>query len=1075
MSNSLKLKIMTNFKLLLAFLTLIPLCLFAEDIKPGHTFTVDNIKYVVRSNYVCEVTRGSTVVNYTINIPATVSYNGRVYRVNGIANSAFEDWGLIKNLTIAKGVTFIGQRAFAGFFKTSPVYQDKYHLISKIVIPNTITDIGGFAFHNANGNLSNMRPTELIIEDGTSKLFGGSNVDYLINDVYTEPFSDLNIQKLYLGRNINFDLFGNSLSRNSELEIEIGDNVTELTTITLLGTVGRSESYYPNTRPKGLKKLTIGKGLSTVPDFKEGIRLSEVYVKAKSPQKAEGFNSTTYTNATLYVPRGTKSLYQNAAVWKNFSTIKEYDLDSGDDPGEGPGEDSDTSELAYEYEDHENSGNATVIKPQGKVYSGNITIPKNVKKNGKEYQVLEIGEGAFEGCESLTSVTAEGVSLISAKAFKNCKKLSTVNMPNVKFLSGDEIFSGCENLSSLQLNKDGVQGIMFERVFYNCKKLKSINIDMDCVIGKEIFYGCESLESVTFTDVVNYIQERAFQGCNSLKEIDLPKSVSTVFEGAFSNCTNLTTVIVRGSVQDNYIGLPSLYEGCFSNLPRLKDFYCYNKVPPSFFGANGFTGTYLGSVTLHVPASAVDTYKKNTPWSNFGKIVGDANSSGNDPEENTESSNLNYEIKIYDDSFSYAIVTKAEGTQYSGAIDIPEKIIKDGNTYHVLYIGEGAFEGCKNITSVTANNISGIYDRAFKDCTGLTTVNLPNLKYIWGKENFSGCKELISIAINPDFESTDLADRLFYDCEKLTSFDMPSKITRVGEEVFSGCKSLKHIDMSNIRIISKGLFKDCEKLNSIILSSTTDFINQEAFSGCKSLENINLTNVEKLFNRAFYGCEKLTSLGSTNKVTHIGQEAFYGCKNLLSFDFADGLESILSQSFYGCSGLTTIYIPESITSIGEKAFYGCNSLTEITIPRNVMYIGDDSFSSCANVSKIVIEGDDESWLFFNIDFCDLPKLKEFYCYYKQPPILTKNETFSNTNIKNATLYVPASAIELYKTTAPWSGFGKITASQTGIHPISIESSDNHIYNMHGIHIEKPRKGVNIIRHADGSTRKVMVK
>ena len=40
---------------------------------------------------------------------------------------------------------------------------------------------------------------------------------------------------------------------------------------------------------------------------------------------------------------------------------------------------------------------------------------------------------------------------------------------------------------------------------------------------------------------------------------------------------------------------------------------------------------------------------------------------------------------------------------------------------------------------------------------------------------------------------------------------------------------------------------------------------------------------------------------------------------------------------------------------------------------------------------------------------------------------TYSDAFYNCNIENATLYVPSSALEDYKATAPWSGFGTFVA------------------------------------------------
>ena len=64
---------------------------------------------------------------------------------------------------------------------------------------------------------------------------------------------------------------------------------------------------------------------------------------------------------------------------------------------------------------------------------------------------------------------------------------------------------------------------------------------------------------------------------------------------------------------------------------------------------------------------------------------------------------------------------------------------------------------------------------------------------------------------------------------------------------------------------------------------------------------------------------------------------------------------------------------------------------------------------------------ESAWAF---DCCD--NLKNVYCYSEEVPS-TNVWIFDGTYIENATLHVPASAIEAYKTTAPWSGFGTIKA------------------------------------------------
>ena len=59
-------------------------------------------------------------------------------------------------------------------------------------------------------------------------------------------------------------------------------------------------------------------------------------------------------------------------------------------------------------------------------------------------------------------------------------------------------------------------------------------------------------------------------------------------------------------------------------------------------------------------------------------------------------------------------------------------------------------------------------------------------------------------------------------------------------------------------------------------------------------------------------------------------------------------------------------------------------------------------------------------------FAECKYIENVYCYAEEVPS-TDSYVFYNSNIENATLYVPASAIEAYKTKEPWSYFGTIKA------------------------------------------------
>ena len=96
-----------------------------------------------------------------------------------------------------------------------------------------------------------------------------------------------------------------------------------------------------------------------------------------------------------------------------------------------------------------------------------------------------------------------------------------------------------------------------------------------------------------------------------------------------------------------------------------------------------------------------------------------------------------------------------------------------------------------------------------------------------------------------------------------------------------------------------------------------------------------------------------------------------------------------------------------MTCIGEWAFLGCTGLTSITIPSSVTSIGSEAFSGCKNIENV-------------------------YCYAETVPS-TETDAFKEAYIEYATLHVPESAINAYKTTKPWSAFGTFkTLEGTGV-------------------------------------------
>ena len=191
----------------------------------------------------------------------------------------------------------------------------------------------------------------------------------------------------------------------------------------------------------------------------------------------------------------------------------------------------------------------------------------------------------------------------------------------------------------------------------------------------------------------------------------------------------------------------------------------------------------------------------------------------------------------------------------------------------------------------------------------------------------------------------------------------------------------------------------------------------------------------------------VTGYDSSNKPTDvvIPNTIEYGGKNY-------SVTTIGQWAFYSCISLASIDIPNSVTTIGEFAFAYCFSLASVNIGESVTTIGLGAFIYCYYITSVT-------------------------CLAKECPVCDKglwNNIFSVFD--TATLYVPKQSIDAYKTTDPWSDFVNVVALEdTGIEgkPTDNAPRVDAVYDIDGRRTDSMKRGLNIVRMSDGTTRKVM--
>jgi|GEM_PF-3557854 len=322
--------------------------------------------------------------------------------------------------------------------------------------------------------------------------------------------------------------------------------------------------------------------------------------------------------------------------------------------------------------------------------------------------------------------------------------------------------------------------------------------------------------------------------------------------------------------------------------------------------------------------------------------------------------------------------------------DIRTVVIQSG----VTNIGNNAFNGCENLSSVTiGTNVQTIGSSSFNQCRALTSISIPNTVTSIGSSAFANCGSLRTVRIEDDptpliyYSSGDsFANspiQTLYVGRNLTHSNAPWW----GDPLFNGITSLTSVTFGNsVTSIQISAFEGCTGLTQITIPNNVTSVGSYAFSGCTGLKSINMgRGVRSIEAYTFFGCRELASFTIPNHITSIGDKAFANCANLRDIRIDDDPTNLIYHSsgnsfencpiqtlyvgrnltnsnapwlgeplFNGISSLTSVTFGNNVTSIENSAFEDCTDLTQITIPNNVTSVGSYAFSGCTGLKNINI-------------------------------------------------------------------------------------------------------------------------
>ena len=156
---------------------------------------------------------------------------------------------------------------------------------------------------------------------------------------------------------------------------------------------------------------------------------------------------------------------------------------------------------------------------------------------------------SFEIPEEINGVRVTQIT--QDTGFRNNDYIYEIRLPESLYKISSHSFKGCENLSNINLNNVSV---LEAYAFESCESLKKIELSKSLeTIPTSCFSYCRSLKEVIINDGTKTISDYAFYDCSALEKVIIPSSVTSISSNAFYNCSQKLIIYgVPGSAAETY-------------------------------------------------------------------------------------------------------------------------------------------------------------------------------------------------------------------------------------------------------------------------------------------------------------------------------------------------------------------------------------------------------------------------------------------------------------------------------------------------------------------------------------------
>ena len=270
----------------------------------------------------------------------------------------------------------------------------------------------------------------------------------------------------------------------------------------------------------------------------------------------------------------------------------------------------------------------------------------------------------------------------------------------------------------------------------------------------------------------------------------------------------------------------------------------------------------------------------------------------------------------------------AKDSEYTGDVVIPSAVTYSNTTYNVTGIGDEAFRGCLNLTSITIPySVTNIGTWAFPvDVLNSITVDSENPVY----DSRNNCNAIIETATNT----------LIAGCKNTI---IPSDVTRIGNNAFRPCTGLTSLTIpSGVTHIGDNAFLNCWGLTEIyVLATTPPTLGYGAFNGVEKDIPVYVPAVE-----TYTGWGGFTNLRKYVDVTQAKEDAI-GAINAAIVGVTD--EYILTVANQAITDINNQILAGNINSIKTLALAKIDAIGAINA--DIEDVTDEDILAVANQAK----------------------------------------------------------------------------------------------------------------------------